>query len=158
MARPPGLKLVIVGGSIGSDGYAAQLKKSATEDIVFAGARSTSEVQLLYENAALFVHPSYLEGFPMVVLEALAVDVPILISDIPPHLEVGLDPDSYFPMGDVEALARILATANYGHLRCSRRDAILAENDWDVIARRHRDIMIQYDPRRRASRVPAPTS
>ena len=158
IARPPGLKLVIVGGSIGSDDYAAELRQSASDDIVFAGARTTSEVQLLYENAALFVHPSYLEGFPMVVLEALAADVPILVSDIPPHLEVGLDRNSYFPMGDVQALAGILATADYENLRCSRRGAILEENDWDGIARRHRDIMVEYDPRGRASRVPAPTS
>ena len=158
IARPKGLKLVIVGGSIGSDDYAAQLREAASDDIVFAGERSTAEVHTLYENAALFVHPSYLEGFPMVVLEALAADTPILISDIPPHLEVGLDRESYFPKGDVDALAAALATADYGHLRCSRRDQILEENDWDGIARRHRDIMLGYDPARRAGGAPSPTT
>ncbi len=158
IARPEGLKLVIVGGSIGSDDYAAQLQEAGSDDIVFAGARCTAEVQTLYENAALFVHPSYLEGFPMVVLEALAADAPILISDIPPHLEVGLEQGSYFPKGDVDALAAVLATGDYEHLRCARRDRILEENDWDGIARRHRDIMIQYDPRRRAVGTPSPSA
>lgn len=157
IARPEGLKLVIVGGSIGSDDYAAELREAATDDIVFAGARGTAEVQALYRNAALFVHPSYLEGFPMVVLEALAADVPILISDIPPHLEVGLDPPCYFRKGDVDALAAALAATDYDRLRCARRDEILADNDWDTIARRHREIMIQYDVKRRSSRVAATT-
>lgn len=158
IARPARLKLVIVGGSIGSDAYAAELREAASDDIVFAGARGTAEVQALYESAALFVHPSYLEGFPMVVLEALSADVPVLVTDIPPHLEVGLDPACYFPKGDVDALAAALAAPDYDRFRCSRRDDILADNNWDTIARRHREIMIQYDPKRRSARVPAPTT
>jgi glycosyltransferase involved in cell wall biosynthesis len=157
IARPEGLKLAIVGGSIGSDDYAAELRQAASDGIVFTGARSTAEVQVLYENARLFVHPSYLEGFPMVVLEALAADAPVLVSDIDPHLEIGLDPQSYFPVGDVDALAAALAAPDYDRFHCTRRDEILAENDWDTIARRHREIMIRYDPERMSKRVPATT-
>ena len=139
-AAPEGFKLVIVGGSLGDDAYAADLKAAASDDIVFAGARSTAEVRTLYQNAALFVHPSYLEGFPIVVLEALAADVPIVASDIPPHREVGLDSRCYFPKGDVEALSAILAEGDFARFRCSRREQILDDNDWDSVARRHRDI------------------
>jgi glycosyltransferase involved in cell wall biosynthesis len=143
IARPKGLKLVIAGGSLGSDEYASELKQAASESIVFIGARPSDQVRTLYKNAALFVHPSYLEGFAMVVLEALAADVPILVSDIPAHLEVELDGASYFAGGDIKGLATVLAAGNYARLRCSRRERILEENDWDTVARRHREILVR---------------
>lgn len=142
LAKPRDLKLVIVGGSMGSDEYAAELKAFASDTVVFAGPRSAEHVRTLYKSAALFVHPSYQEGFAMVVLEALAADAPILLSNIPAHLEAGLDPQSYFPRGDVPALAAQFMTGDYTRLRCSRRSEILEENDWDTVARRHRDVLI----------------
>ena len=142
LAKPRDLKLVIVGGSMGSDEYAAELKAFASDTVVFTGPRSAEHVRTLYKSAALFVHPSYQEGFAMVVLEALAADAPILLSNIPAHLEAGLDPQSYFPRGDVPALAAQFMTGDYTRLRCSRRSEILEENDWDTVARRHRDVLI----------------
>ena len=151
------MKLVIVGGSLGIDEYAAELKASAPADCVLAGPRSASEVRTLYRNAGLFLHPSYLEGFALVILEALAANVPILVSDIPPHIEVGLDGVSYYACGDVNHLASILAEGNYGRLRCSRRVQILEENDWDTVARRYRDILVRRVPGPLAEEIAAPT-
>jgi glycosyltransferase involved in cell wall biosynthesis len=142
-AQPPGMKLVIVGGSMGSDAYADTLKRAAPPDVIFAGSRPASEVRALYRNAALFVHPSCLEGFAMVVLEAVEADCPILVSDIPAHLEVELDAANYFRCGDVEALARALARGGYDRLRCSRRAAILQDNDWDTVARRSHAVLVR---------------
>jgi glycosyltransferase involved in cell wall biosynthesis len=156
LSKPDGMKLVIVGGSMGSDDYADKLKESASDLIIFAGARSANHVQTLYRNAALFVHPSYHEGFAMVVLEALAADAPILLSDIPAHLDVGLGSESYYPKGDVSALAAQLGEGDYSRLRSSRRTEILEENDWDVVARRHRDILIKCICDRRRDNAQAP--
>ena len=156
LARPRGMKLVIVGGSLGSDEYAAGLQESAPPDCIFTGARPANEVRTLYRNAGLFLHPSYLEGFALVILEALAANVPILVSDIPPHIEVGLDGASYYACGDVQHLAGIIADANYARLRCSRRVQILEENDWDTVARRHRDILLRHAPGRQAGETAAP--
>lgn len=155
-AKPAGMKLVIVGGSMGSDEYAVKLKTSAPRDVIFAGARSSEDVRTLYRNAALFVHPSHLEGFAMVVLEAVAADAPILVSDIPAHLEVELDAASYYACGDVRHLAAILAAGNYERLRCSRRAEILEENDWNTVARRHRDILFRRVHARPAAETGTP--
>jgi glycosyltransferase involved in cell wall biosynthesis len=146
-ARPQGMKLVVVGGAPPGDAYAAGLKRDHNADIVFTGALPADQVRILYRNAALFVHPSYLEGFAMVVLEAVEADVPLLVTDIPAHREVGLDPWSFFKAGDVEALAGLLAAGDYSGLRCQRRGEILKENDWNTIAQRHREIMIRHAPR-----------
>jgi glycosyltransferase involved in cell wall biosynthesis len=155
LAQPAGMKLVIVGGSMGSDEYAAMLKEAASADVVFAGARPASEVRALYRNAALFVHPSYLEGFAMVVLEAVEADCPILVSDIPAHLEVELDADNYYAGGDVDTLADVLGQGAYARLRCSRRLDILRNNDWDVIARRSRDVLVRQSRGRAAPEIVA---
>jgi hypothetical protein len=65
------------------------------------------------------------------------------VSDIPAHLEVELDAANYFRCGDVEALARALARGGYDRLRCSRRAAILQDNDWDTVARRSHAVLVR---------------
>ncbi|MEQ1784625.1 MAG: glycosyltransferase family 4 protein [Hyphomonadaceae bacterium] len=144
-AKPNGLKLVVVGGSMGSDAYAAKLKEMASEDVIFAGVKRGNDVRTLYNHAALFVHPSYLEGFALVLLEALAADTPILASNIPEHEELGLEPVNYYAVGDVEALATQLSRP-VEDFRVARRAQILEENDWDTIARRHHDIILRRAP------------
>lgn len=147
-ARPAGLKLVIAGGAPANDPYGAALKQSVSDCIIFAGVQSADRLRTLYENAALFVHPSYHEGCPIVVLEALAADIPILVSDIPAHREVGLDPAAFFKAKDVDGLAMRLAEGNFSRLRCERRLEILHENNWDKVARRHHDIIVKRLPGR----------
>ena len=142
-ARPPGMKLVVVGDALGDTAYAATLKAMASADVIFAGARSAAEVRALYRHASLFLHPSGMEGFAIVVLEALCANIPILVSDIAPHREVGMDAANYYPVGNIPALADALAHPPYAGQRCSRRAAILEENDWETVARRHREILLR---------------
>lgn len=153
-AAPEGLKLVIAGGGPEGDRYAAELATQASPDIILAGALRAAQVRTLYANAALFVHPSHLEGFALVVLEAIAADTPLLISRIPPHLELSLDPACYFEAGAVDQLAARLSEGNFDRLRTRRRSEILAEGNWDQIAERHHAILIKRDrPRLRRPRV-----
>lgn len=152
-ARPSGMKLLVVGGAPAGDVYAAGLGRGRSDDIVFTGALPADQVRILYRNAALFVHPSYLEGFAIVVLEAVEADVPLLVTDIPAHREVGLDPSSFYTAGDVETLTRLLAAGDYARLRCQRRAEILKKNDWDSIAQRHREIIIRHAPRSSGKRT-----
>lgn len=156
IAAPAGLKLVIAGGGPDGDPYAADLAKHASPSIIFAGALPAALVHTLYANAALFVHPSHMEGFPLVVLEAIAADAPLLISRIPPHLELALDPDSYFEAGSVQELSKQLTRGNFDRLRTARRTEILAEGNWDRIAERHHAILVRRDrPRLRRRHVSA---
>jgi glycosyltransferase involved in cell wall biosynthesis len=59
----------------------------------------------LYAHAGIFVLPSSHEGLPIALLEALSYGLPVVASDIPAHLEIGLDAKHYFPLGDVHSLA-----------------------------------------------------
>ena len=154
-ARPKGMKLVIAGGAPEGDASAAKLRGAASHDIIFTGPLPADSVRTLYRNAALFVHPSYLEGFAMVVLEAVEADVPLIVSDIPAHREVGLDAYAFYSPGDVIVLANRLASGSFEKLRCTRREAILKENDWDTIAERHREIIIRHAPGKVRRQTPA---
>lgn len=136
-ARPKAQTLVIVGGAFGDDAYGRTLLRQQSKTIVFTGVQNAATLRLLYENAALFVLPSSLEGSPLVAFEALAAGVPVALSNADANVEIGLEPHLYFPVGDVRALTAMLASENYDALRSERAAAILRENDWDEIARKH---------------------
>lgn len=126
--------LVIVGGADHESDYATALHKRASEQVRFAGLQDRATVRELFENAALFVMPSYHEGLPIAALEAASCATPMLLSDIQPNRDLGLPPHHYFPVGNVEALAQHLTrpAADYA----VEREAFLSAFDWDRISER----------------------
>ena len=101
--------LVIVGATDHPSEYATSLLTKASERVVFTGIQGRATLRALFENAALFVMPSYHEGLPIAALEAGSCSTPMLLSDIQPNLDIGLTAANYFPVGNVDALARALA-------------------------------------------------
>ncbi|MFQ6082626.1 MAG: glycosyltransferase family 4 protein [Candidatus Aminicenantia bacterium] len=83
------IKLVIAGGSSATDDYVQRLKELSKNDpeIIYTGFVTGIEKEELLSNALIFVLPSYLEGFPIVLLEAKSYGLCCLASDIPPHCE-----------------------------------------------------------------------
>lgn len=84
------LPLVIVGGGAHTDEYVAKLHALAAGDprIIFTGFVRGDLVEELYANALAFIHPSRAEGLPIVLLEAMRAQRPILASRIPEHREL----------------------------------------------------------------------
>lgn len=118
------LPLVIVGA--GDRAIAARLRDLAGERVRLAGPRTGPALAALYRHAAALVHPSAMEGFGLVVLEALAAGLPVRASDIPVHREFGLPDGSYFPVDDPAALAAVLAELGPRDAPC-RESLALAE-------------------------------
>lgn len=139
---PDGVKVVIVGDSSFSDDYVDAMKEAAGADerVVLPGYLFGSELAAAFENAAVFVQPSDVEGLPLTLLEALSYGVPIVASDIAPHKEVvslcQCPGHRIFPAGDPDALGRELVTA-LGLGTADRAvvkedcDRLLAPYDWD---------------------------
>lgn len=100
------LKLAIVGGSAYTDEYVRDLHKlaSTSNDIVFTDFQSGDALAELYGNAKALIHPSLNEGLPITVLQAIAHSTPVLVSDIPEHLEIVKDVRMIFDEDDVSAI------------------------------------------------------
>jgi glycosyltransferase involved in cell wall biosynthesis len=140
-ANLPGWKLLLVGGAQGSQMYADQVREKCAGNaaIVSTGFLSPPEVHGLLSAAGMFVLPSSHEGLPISLLEAMKLGTPVLASDIPANLEVGLDQASYFPVGDVHTLAdrlRELAdlTPEARALIGQRLRNLCGRYDWNTIA------------------------
>jgi glycosyltransferase involved in cell wall biosynthesis len=141
---PGDCKLVLAGGSSFTDGYVARLRALAAQDrrILFTGYTHGELLAELYSNAAAFVLPSLLEGLPLTLLEAASYGVPVVASDIPPHIEVlGCDGCGHhlFPVGDESALFRVLCHVlemrRYEQVSAQRlRQHVLGTYRWDRVA------------------------
>lgn len=132
-------KLVFVGASDHPDAYQQKLTKAAERaGAVMTGFQSGLALRELYAHAGLFVLPSSHEGLPIALLEALSYGLPVLASDIPANLEVGMPSEHYFPLGDTAALARglrALAAAPFDTASVqARREWVAERYDWRRIA------------------------
>jgi glycosyltransferase involved in cell wall biosynthesis len=138
-AEPGGWKLAIVGG-LGEDAYSRRVEEAAKRSgVVLTGFLSGTPLQQVYAHAGAFVLPSTHEGLPIAMLEALSYGLPVIASDIPANLEVGLPPESYFRVGDVESLAGVMSSTVRGGdsptARAGRRQWVAGKYNWDEIAR-----------------------
>lgn len=99
------IKLVIAGDADHEDRYSLSLKEMAREQgVILTGFIQKDKLSQLYSFARLFVLPSYHEGLPISLLEAMNCHCNVLVSDIPANTEVGLTESCYFKCGDVQSL------------------------------------------------------
>jgi len=135
----PDWKLALVGGSDHPDAYQREvMKKAAETGVIMTGFQQGLALQELYSHAGLFVLPSSHEGLPIALLEALSYGLPVLASDIPANLEVGLSAEHYFPLGRIDALADRIRLQSGNDLTAAARESTRAwvaqRYDWQAIA------------------------
>lgn len=66
----------------------------ASEKVVFTGGVDNAEMKKFYSAMDVLVHPTYREGFGMVIQEAGALAVPVITTNIPGASEVMVDKES----------------------------------------------------------------
>lgn len=99
-------QLVIAGDSDHKQDYVEQIRAKARQHrIIMPGYVNGEPLRQLYSHAALFVLPSYNEGFPIVLLEAMSYNLSVLVSNIPANRQLDLPEKVFFPAGDIKTLS-----------------------------------------------------
>jgi glycosyltransferase involved in cell wall biosynthesis len=84
--------------------------------VVFTDYISDADLEVLYAGAAVFVLPSFNEGFGLTVLEAMAHGVPVIVSDTSSLPDVAGDAGILVDPRDVQSIAsaieRVIADEN----------------------------------------------
>ena len=139
-AKIPGWKLAIVGAADHPDDYSKSIEDlaSKTQNVVMTGFQKGDTLNALYSHAGLFVLPSTHEGLPIALLEALSYGLPTIASDIDANLEVGLSPEDYYTVTDIDALTELISTRVGRGLssrqRAERTGHVATHFSWDRIA------------------------
>lgn len=136
-----GCKLVLAGDTDFEDDYSRQLKTTAKEHgVILTGFIKGKKLHSLLTHTRCFVLPSSHEGLPIALLEAMSYKLPVIVSNIPANLEVGLNKDNYFPVGNIDALANKLQqniNLPYTHVNYD-----MSAYNWDHIAEQISQIYI----------------
>lgn len=137
-------ELVIVGGGALEAELKAYAEERSLQDVVrFLGALPNAEAMAEVAKGGVFVLPSLGEGLGIVLLEAQALGVPVIgtevggIPDVVEHEKTGL----LVPPSDAKAIAaaivRVLTEPGLGDRLAAGAQDRLAKFDWDHIAERY---------------------
>lgn len=126
-------KLVLAGDTDFEDDYSRKLKELAKKHgVVLTGFIKGTKLHSLLTHTRCFVLPSSHEGLPIALLEAMSYNLPVIVSDIPANLEIGLNPENYFKVGNVDELAEKLQYNLQNPLQ--RVEYNMQQYNWDNIA------------------------
>lgn len=139
--KDSGIKLVLAGDTDFEDDYSRGLKEMARKNgIILTGFIKGKKLHSLLTNCRAYCLPSSHEGLPIALLEAMSYGVKVVVSDIPANLEMGLQKDDYFPVGNVGVLAEKLKAVIEQPLQ--HIDYDMKKYDWEKIASQVADVYI----------------
>ena len=113
---------------------AARATQAAHANYRWLGALSRAETRARLARSHAMAIASTMEGGANVIIEAVTCGVPVLASDISGNIGMlGVDYAGYFPVGDAQALATLIARTHtdpvfYAHLvmQCAARASLFA--------------------------------
>jgi glycosyltransferase involved in cell wall biosynthesis len=116
-------------------------KAGFQEKFIFLGQVDKENLVKLYQDATLFIFPSYHEGLPSVVLEAMSCGLPIIATDVRGnrdliyHKENGIIIPAGEPKKMAEAINMLLEDEKLReYLGKNARNTIIKKYTWDIAA------------------------
>lgn len=129
---PESIEVIVAGSGKEEENLKEQVKNLKLDDVVrFIGWIGREQKEELFLKSNMLVLPSYNEGLPMVVLEAMSYGVPIIASDVGDLAEAVLQGENGFLVkaGDVQELAETIL-----------RLLELGERQWESYSKKSRMI------------------
>jgi len=138
----PGVRFRFLGTGVDETSVLADLRLPRDEGLTVVPHYAAPQLPSLLSRSAVGALPSYIEGWPLGVLEQLAAGIPTVAYDVPGPRSMLKDSDYELlcPAGDVERFSRLLArnltlsTPEYGVLAAQCR-AIASKFLWPEIAK-----------------------
>ena len=138
-------QLVLAGGD--EFGHRKELERlirehGLTRSVIFTGPLFDQVKRNAYASADLFVLPSFSEGAPVVILEALAAGVPVLATKASPWQDLETHGCGWWTEINAGALGEALGKAVHippealHEMGRKGRDLVSSQYGWDVPARR----------------------
>jgi glycosyltransferase involved in cell wall biosynthesis len=117
--------IFVISGGVGSRSFARLNSHGATlRNIRYVGNVNDEELKALYLNAKGLIFPSIYEGFGIPPIEALALGVTVMASDIPAVKEVGGDLISYFDPRNPFELMKLIINSENGIIKSNNQKKI----------------------------------
>ena len=111
-----------------------------TKGVILAGYNTGETLAELYSNAGLYVLPSYYEGLPIALLEAMSYNLDVVVSNIPANKELDLPEECYFKTGDVDDLAEKIRMHLADKYKRDFTNMLLEKYNWETIAKQTNNI------------------
>jgi len=128
-------KMILIGDADHESSYSIRLKLMAKNSgVILTGFKTGDELKVLFGNASLFILPSYHEGLPISLLEAMSYNLDILASDIIANKLKGLYNDDFFKVGDVKDLSKKMKDKVDRQILRDFRKEISDNYNWERIA------------------------
>ncbi len=136
------VSLVFVGeGPLKEDLAKEVLRRKLNDRVTLAGFVDEKKLVSLYNSSDVFVLPSHYEPFGMVVLEAMASRIPVVVSDVGGLSEIvedgvtGVKVPAYNPSALAEGILRVLEDRELSEqLKENAYRAVQERYRWDMIA------------------------
>jgi glycosyltransferase involved in cell wall biosynthesis len=142
---------------VGDGELEAELKEAVRvrrlQNVRFHGRADGAELRMLYQSADVFVLPSEREGMPLVLLEALAMGLPIVATNVPGNRDVVIDGENgvLVPLGDPSALRQALLSVTSdpaAYRRMSEASRRLADRySWQAVSAEFEQIYARVSSR-----------
>lgn len=140
------MQLVIAGDADHESDYSTFFKDKAknTLNVTLTGYVGGDNLHQLYSHARLFVLPSYHEGLPIALLEALSYGIAPVVSDIEANLQVPIPKESFFKCGDVQDLGThitsLLERVDSEEQKNRMISLVSTKYNWNVISNQTADV------------------
>jgi len=139
-------KLVIIGTADHKTEYRQELIRQAQNnpDVILTGYLNGEPLKELYSHAGLFVLPSYYEGLPIGLLEAISYGLLCIASDIPANRHIGLPVENYFIAGNIEELTQKLKEFSQKVLSKEKKlrqiEMLRKRYSWDEVSKKTSEV------------------